>query len=95
MLSLPSDLHEIKVEKQGMYVYPPIPFVPVKESADVAMKLKTIKLPINMGLIMSYLLWMGGTPEGLLCHVQSALVYVSKKDYTKPMMQPLQHANRS
>ena len=73
MLSLPANLLTDEVEKHSMYVCPPIPFVLIHESAGAATKPKTTKLLMDGGKVMSYPIWSGDTPKGLLCHVQSAL----------------------
>ena len=78
MSSLPTDLSTGEAEERNIFVRPPIPFVPVREAADAATKPKTAKLTIKGGITMSYPVWQGGTPEGLLCHVQSALGAINK-----------------
>ena len=81
--SLPSDLKDSEAERRNTYLRPPIPFVPVKESLEHSSKPKSMKIEVEAGLQMSYPIWSGGTPEALLCHIQSAYGAIEKKGYFK------------
>ena len=78
MSSLPADLSTSEAEKWNIFIRPPIPFVLVHELTDAATKPKTAKLTIEGGITMTYPIWQGGTPKGLLCHIQSVLGTVNK-----------------
>ena len=81
---LPANLKDNEAEQRNTYMYPSIPFVPLKESMEHSTKPKPMKIKVELGLQISYLIWSGGTPKALLFHIQSAQGAIKKKGYFKP-----------